>query len=168
MADHHLTKKILKKQTESGIFGSELELNDKHYVCQHLKQACQDVTITTPRGTRKFIIPKVKGKIQSSMYKRIELMQIQKSMEENKSIPDFGYDQFLFEREEFQGWQTFSEMLANVNRYERINNYIEAKIDVQREQRLQERKNKKNKTNQNQVKTPVQTNTLTSQKFNAI
>lgn len=40
MADHHLTKKILKKQTESGIFGSELELNDKHYVCQHLKQAC--------------------------------------------------------------------------------------------------------------------------------
>jgi hypothetical protein len=66
-----MLKTILKKQKASG--NLKLELNDKNYVSQSDKGF---VTITSPRGTRKFTIPKVKGKIKSSQFKRLELMHI--------------------------------------------------------------------------------------------
>ena len=76
--------------------------------------------INVPKSTR--------VRVKSNMVKRLELEHIVEQIESLNMIPDFGFTTLARSEPVFRGWDMFLELIQNMEKHERVENYISAKL----------------------------------------
>jgi hypothetical protein len=110
--------------------GDHMKQQDSKVVQYGKDQHGQWADVYSPRGNRRLRInfknhQKV-NKIQSSLVKRLELEHIEDIIEGLSIVPDFGFPLLIYEQE-FRGWELLRDHIQNGSKFERVNNFIEAK-----------------------------------------
>jgi hypothetical protein len=87
----------------------------------------QITEIISPDGKTKLKVRKPKVKIKSTFTKRLELEHIEEAIAGMSIIPDFGFENNVMDKEDCRGWNLFRDFVTAEYKYERLENYIEAR-----------------------------------------
>jgi hypothetical protein len=65
-------------------------------------------------------------KVESNLVRRLELEHIVEQIESLTMIPDFGYSADAKQEDHFRGWEMYLELIQNTQKYERVENHMNA------------------------------------------
>lgn len=131
MVSENLAVKIVNAQNSEEIIQILETDQDERYIRSRpsrFRTGVRDVDILSPStGRTKIRIRNTANKIVTKPLKRLELEHIDNVIKNSQGgIPDFGFNPEIF-TSEFNGWDRIVDMINELNKYERIKNYIDAK-----------------------------------------
>jgi hypothetical protein len=91
--------------------GGTSSLSDKSKNSKVIKKG-NFTEIRNQQGKSPLKIYKPKMKIVSTFSKRLELEHIEKSIDEQKGIPDFGFENNVMDKEDCRGWNLFRDFVT--------------------------------------------------------
>ena len=97
--------------------------------------------LSSPRISIK--LKNVVGRFSSSYINRLEIDHIENLIENTAIVPDFGFNPCVKIAKDETGWGRVSEIMNNIGKYERVQNYVEAKQFKSHERKLRNEKSLK-------------------------
>mmetsp|Transcript_34468 Transcript_34468/g.52748 ORF Transcript_34468/g.52748 Transcript_34468/m.52748 type:complete len:152 (-) Transcript_34468:105-560(-) len=83
--------------------------------------------VLNPKKNIKIVVRKPKSNITTKFSKRLELDHIEEMIQGMAVIPDFGFDHQQIQRDQsISGWELLRDFFLSDNKYERLENYIQA------------------------------------------
>ena len=130
-----MAKKILMVQKK--------KVNDEQDKYVHkLPGADNDIEILNPQGQKAIKLRKIKNKISTGFFKRLELEHIDNTIRGMSAMPDFGFDPEVY-KGKCNGWEMVMEIMNDMGKYERVLNFKQAHDYEKKEREKIEQKKQK-------------------------
>ena len=113
-----IERKFVKNENDK--FVKHGETTQHNFVDIYKDENNRFMRITVPKSTN--------VRIESNIVKRLELEHIVEQIESLSMIPDFGYTTSARQEADFRGWDMFLELVQNMEKHERVENYVAAKL----------------------------------------
>lgn len=125
---HQDSESVISQQDDENIKRGRLkDLLDEKTKQSNMYTDRMYIDIYSPRGQHKIRVthsPNQRINIASKQQKKLELEHIENSIESMSQVPDFGYNIISSTSDGKPQWRMLYEFLHNMDKYERLQNYI--------------------------------------------